>query len=195
MPKHAAGGRVLYQERQWPSLGILLFGLLPLPLVGVVICAVIANHGSRGAWTSVFPWFVGSGVFNALMFWGIQVARRMQVRENVLQMGREAIPYGDIQDARFVHDAEAALVLDRMTGSARRRGGFVLSMNEWNRIHGSWRQPWMHDAIYVELKPGARAVTDKWLIGTRHPQELMRLIEDGMARAQAPASAVEASPV
>jgi hypothetical protein len=34
----------------------------------------------------------------------------------------------------------------------------------------------MKDALLVRLKPDSKVITDDWLIGTRHPQQLLELI-------------------
>jgi Protein of unknown function (DUF3093) len=188
----SGAGAILFAERQWTSRRIVLICLAYGVGLGVVACLLgSAVTDTKAVWTSIFPWFVGIGVAMALFFWTMNVLRKLEVRQSVLRIGRTPIAYGYIQEAYFVNPEEAKTISKGIEGRVPKLGllMFMMTRKEWNRIHGNWWQPWMKDAIFVQLKPGSPVITDKWLIGTRHPQQLLELIQAGMARATAPAEA------
>jgi Protein of unknown function (DUF3093) len=182
---------VLFEQRQWASRRILIQGVSFGIVIGLIACGISARLGIAHVWTSIFPWFVGAGLGTAALIWIGQVLMRMQVQQSGLQMGRVWIPYSAIESARFLDAAEAKRVMLLIGGRAQRRG-FPLTRKEWRRIHGNWWQPWMGEAIYLQIKPGSDVITDKWLIGSHRLDEVMRLIQEGMVRAHAAPDAATA---
>jgi hypothetical protein len=124
----------------------------------------------------------------ALFVWGLNFVRKLQVKPAVLRLGRRPIPLAAIESARYIERGEAK----RFKRSVR---WTPLEPATWGRrsaAFGVWWQPWMKDAIFVQLKPGSKVITDRWLIGTRNPQQLLELLlagADPATRQPAPSGA------
>src|SRR5471032_1925876 len=101
-----AGG-VLYEERQWSSPGIILICLGFWVGLGLGGCVLASATGTKAVWTSIFPWFVGVGVGLALLIWGLNFFKKLQVKPAVLRLGRRPIPLAAIESARYIERGEA----------------------------------------------------------------------------------------
>lgn len=155
---------------------------------GVVLGALgvwIAPSGGTSPWLTTFPWFVAAGVVVTLVLWGTNRSRKLTVSPDQLRMARRAIPFAAIETVRLVDRSEAKRIVETMRYSPLRPSTY----GHRKRQYGAWWQPWMDGGILVHLKPGSRAITDDWLIGTRHPQQLLELIQAGLSRSPSGAGA------
>ncbi len=168
---------------------ICAFIFLVVFAIDVVFSIIGTLTGAPDVWTVSFPSFVVIGLLCALIFWGVNFFRELRVRPDGLQFGRRFVPFSAIESARHVDHVEAKRVQSTMRYS-------MLVPSTWGqkkRLNGVWWQRWMDGAIFVHLKPGSRVITDDWLIGTRHPQELMELIQAGISQAPKAAPTTEAT--
>jgi Protein of unknown function (DUF3093) len=183
---------VLYEERQWSPWWVYALAFTIGPAF-VISAAVLGDlTGAPFGWTIGLSFAVGMGVICAAVIWGVSL-RKLTVQSGGLRLGRRWIPFSDVESARYVDHEEAQRIAKTMKYTPLLPSTYGQRKRQW----GSRRQPWMKDAILVHLKPGSPAITDDWLIGTRHPQQLIELFQTGIAQAPSTSSApadVAASP-
>jgi hypothetical protein len=165
----------LYEERLTTPWWVVALAFAIGPAVAIPAMVIGAATGAPSPWTAgVVLLFVLGGIFAAI-FWAIGL-RTVIVRPEGLRLGRRRVAFADIESVRSVDRAEAKRLQSTMRYSPIRPS----TWSQRNRAYGAWWQRWMNDPILVRLKPGVSAVTSDWLIGTRHRQELLDLIESGM---------------
>jgi Protein of unknown function (DUF3093) len=168
---------------------VALLCFLPLFAIGAVLSFVAARTGASDVWTVGFPGLVACALLVALILWGTNRSRKLEVHASRLRMGRRSVPFAAVENARYIDHAEAKRIQATMRYSPLR----PTSWGNRKRQYGAWWQPWMDGAILLRLKPGSLAITDDWLIGTRHPQQLIELIQAGVD--QAPGASNESADI
>ncbi len=167
-----------------PWWAFLLY-CLPLVLLVGVIGLFAANAGASDVWTLDFPLLAAAALLATSLIWATNRSRKLQVRADRLQMSRRPIRFAEIESARYVDHQEAK----RLQGSMRYSPLRPTSWGNRKRQYGAWWQPWMKGGIFLHLKPESAVITHDWIIGTRHPQELLELIQAGID--QAPKAAAD----
>lgn len=151
MNSRQAKDRVLYSERMWAPVWWWLIG------AAIVISLVVAV----GAWSGPVIGGVFAGVVTALVAWALLAAGsvRTVVDEKGLSVGRARIEWRWLDRARGLD----AATMNSVMHSSHQVGSYLVT------------RPWMRSGVVVRLADPADP-HPAWIISTRHPDELARVI-------------------
>jgi hypothetical protein len=174
------GLAVPFEERRWTPWWVILGPGGAMIAVGAALTPAASHDGTTSNWITAFPFCLVGGLVLMLVCWGNDFFRKVQVRTDELRLGRARVPYEWIDSVRYVDHAEAKRVAKTM----RYVPNIPSTWRNRRRAYGAYWQPWMKDALFLHVRHGLGLKTDDWLIGTRHPQELLELILSGMDRSR-----------
>jgi hypothetical protein len=162
-----------YFERQWVPWWIhaLTFGCGFALVFGLFRVFIAVQHPTaRFPLAAQLGVAAGTGLFGLLVVFTSVVFTTLTVKDGILRVGggHGFFALHDIEAAVIVRDGELRRLRGNMTQSLGPRGQ--------RRSRGMCAGIGMHEAVLVSV-PTSR--TKQWLLGTHHPDEFLRAIENG----------------